>query len=244
MIDCVYVLGSGSTWADNELRFSLRSLFVNMPDLGNVYVVGRCPAWLTNVVHLEWPDNYKCKERNIMEKLAYACGHPDLSETFLHVHDDHFMLKPGNGADVPFWHSCELEKIGNSVRKKQPSNNWGLAVLNTHAALKEAGHTTKNFDVHFPMLFNKNLYPEIMDRYNWRGEMRGYVVKSLYANTLGIEGVKTSDIKLNGKIDLRQVVDKLSGRDWFSIGNGVLSADFKRFMHALYPTPSKFEIVS
>jgi hypothetical protein len=241
MTDVVYVLGTGSGWADNELRFSLRSLATYLTDLGTVYVVGHRPKWLTGVVHLPWPDHYPCKERNIMEKLAYACGHPDLSKKFLHVHDDHFMLAPGQAHDIPNWHAGPLDQLAAHVKKTTPGNHWGDAVANTHKALAAAGHTVHNFDVHFPMIFDKDDYPKTMDLYNWKGEPRGFVVKSLYANTLGLPGVKTSDIKLNQRMTTRELVDRLTGRPWFSVGNGALGGNLKQLFSALYPTASQFE---
>lgn len=240
MTDVVYVLGSGSFWSDNELRFSLRSLELNLEDLGNVYVVGTRPRWLTGVTHLPYQDKYPCKERNIMEKLAYACGHCDLTETFLHMHDDHFMLTPGPAIDVPYWCGGSLEKMAAAVN---PRNHWRDAVINTHKALAARGLETRNFDLHYPILINKNLYPQVMDEYDWRGTPRGFVVKSLYANTLKLPAVVTSDLKIVQRYHMHELVERLRGRPWFSVGNAGLNNTFKSLFSALYPSPSRFEIV-
>jgi len=237
--DVVYVLGTGSPWQDNELRYSLRSVEKYISGIGQIYVVGACPAWLSGVVHLPYPDRYTCKERNIMLKLAYACGHPDLSETFLHVHDDHFALQPQISRETPYWAGGTLESMARGMTNKK--NHWYDAVMNTHNALKANGHATHNFDLHLPMLFNKNLYPEIMDRYNWQGMGRGFVVKSLYANSLGIVPTRIGDIKLSERYPMPEIVRRLKGRPWYSIGNGGLSGQFKMLLEALYPNPSQFE---
>lgn len=242
MTDVVYVLGNGSGWADNEMRYSLRSLEMYLQDLGTVYVIGHRPKWMQNVQHYFYPDRHTCKERNIMEKLAYACGHPDLSETFLHVHDDHFALAPALACDIPNWHGGPLDRLGNQVKARSPKNNWAYAVLNTHQALQEKGHTAHNFDLHLPMLFDKNLYPATMDLYDWKGQPRGFVVKSLYANTLGLPGTFSPDLKVNARLTFQQMVDSLKGRPWFSIGNAGLTLAFKELLAALYPKPSRFEI--
>jgi hypothetical protein len=174
-----------------------------------------------------------------MLKLAYACGHPDLSETFLHIHDDHFALAPQEAILTPYWAGGTLEGIAKGMANKR--NHWHDAVMNTHNALKEKDYATHNFDLHLPMLFNKNLYPEIMDRYNWQGMQRGFVVKSLYANTLGIMPTRIGDIKLNERYSMPEIVKRLKGRPWYSIGNGGLSGQFKMLLEALYPEISKFE---
>lgn len=240
MTDVVYVLGTGSNWEDNELRFSLRSLETYLENMGTVYVVGERPRWLTGVVHLPFKDKTTCKERNIMLKVAYACGHPDLSENFLHVHDDHFALAPARAGEIPNWYGGTLEKMYNGT-KPEKRNHWHLAVRNTWKILESRGLPGLNYDIHYPMLFNKNLYPGVMDVYPWTTEPRGFVVKSLYANTVGLTGTPIGDIKLMDRLSNEGVVAQLKGRPWFSIGNAGLSNSFKSLLRAIYPTPSRFE---
>lgn len=172
-----------------------------------------------------------------MLKMAYACGHPDISENFLHIHDDHFALAPQEAGEIPFWAGGDLLKMSQQVDKQ---NNWRDAVLNTLMALRSKGHATHNFDFHFPMLINKTAFPEIMDRYDWRTP-RGYVVKSLYANTMGIQPTRIGDIKLSNNFTFPELVTRLKGRPWYSVGNGGLSANFKMLAEALYPEISLFE---
>jgi len=242
MTDVVYVLGRGSGWGNNELRYSLRSLEKNLIDLGTVFVIGERPNWLTGVVHHHFPDAHICKERNIMIKLAYACGHPDLGRKFLHVHDDHFMMAPMWGKDIPYWRGGSLDSLADSSRRKAPGNHWVDAVQNTFNVLAARKLTTHNFDLHLPMTFDKIAYPETMDLYDWANTPRGFVVKSLYANTLGIKGVYSRDVKINVRLDMKSAVVWLKGKPFFSVGNGGLHLRFKELLAALYPTPSRFEI--
>lgn len=238
MTDLVYVLGSGSPWDNGELKFSLRSVEMFLSGVDKVFVVGAKPKWLTNVIHLPFFDHFPCKEKNIMLKLARACGHPDLSTNFLHLHDDHFCIYPQEASEVPFWCGGSLQNTANAVK---PSNHWRDAVLNTHKALSAKGLTTNNFDLHYPMIFDKDKYPEIMDSYNWK-EPRGYVVKSLYANTMKIKGERSPDLKIHERLSYGKLLERLNGRKWFSISNQGLSGEFKKFLLALYPMPSKYEI--
>lgn len=174
-----------------------------------------------------------------MIKLARACGHPNLSTEFLHVHDDHFCLFPQTACSMPNWASNSLERTAAAVKK--PTNNWRQAVLNTHKALLGKGLPTRNFDLHYPMIINKDIYPEIMDRYNWQ-EPRGYVVKSLYANTAGVPATISPDMKIDYRAPLSHLVTRLKGRKWFSVGNEGLTGDFKKLLAALFPDPSYFEV--
>ena len=237
-MDLCYVLGTGSSWDNNELRYSLRSIETYLSGIEKVFVVGHRPNFLTNVIHLPFSDRFPCKEKNIMLKLARACGHPELSTEFLHIHDDHFCLAPQEAELIPYWHGGALERTAKSVKQ---GNHWRDAVLNTHKVLTLRGLTTDNYDLHYPMIFNKDLYPGIMDIYNWK-EPRGYVVKSLYANTMKIKGVRSPDLKINERLSFGSMVARLQGRSWFSLGNGGLSGEFKKLLMALYPDKSKFEV--
>lgn len=241
MTDVVYVLGRGSYWQDNELRYSLRSLERFITGIGTIYVVGQKPKWLTGVTHLQYPDRHACKERNIMEKMAYCCGHPDLSQQFLHVHDDHTALAPMAATDIPNWAGSTLERLAKGVKK---TNHWRDAVINTSEALRARGFKTYNFDLHYPMLFDKTKFLDAMDLYDWKGTKRGFVVKSLYANTLKIPPAVTSDLKILTDNTMGQLVKRLKGRPWFSYGNGGLNGNLKKLLPELYPTPSRFEIIS
>jgi hypothetical protein len=71
-IDVVYPLGTGSVWQDNELRYSLRSLEKNFPDLGRVYVVGHKPDWLGNVEHIPFGDSQS--PNPIRSRPNRSCG--------------------------------------------------------------------------------------------------------------------------------------------------------------------------
>ena len=48
MIDVFYVLGSGSKWQNNEIRYSLRTLEKYGHNVGQVYIVGQRPSFIPN----------------------------------------------------------------------------------------------------------------------------------------------------------------------------------------------------
>ena len=239
MTDLVYVLGAGSLWDDNELRFSLRSLHAHVRGTGRLYVVGRAPRWLTNATVLQYPDKHACKERNIMEKMAYACGHPDLTPTFLSVHDDHLALAPTAVLDIPNWRGRTLAQLATGIN---PRNHWRDAVLTTDLVLTVRGLTNWNFDVHFPMLMEKALFPKVMDEYDWKGTHRGFVVKSLYANTVGLTGPMIQDVKLTSNFTLEETVRRIKGKPWFSLGSHRPDIRMRELLAALYPVSSPWEL--
>jgi hypothetical protein len=227
-MDIVYPLGNGSTWDDNELRFSLRSISDRLQNFKNVYVIGHRPKWLKNVIHIPESDPYTCKEANIARKVLRACQEKALSKDFLFMNDDHFLLRESD-ISIPFWRGPELKD------HEAPKNNYQRAVKNTRRALIERGLSFHNFDIHVPIVYNKELFPGVINSFDWSVK-NGYVLKSLYCNGLQIPGERLQDSKLN------DMINQLKTRDWFSIGPGLLSRTVKEFFSEFYPTPSPFEI--
>ena len=53
-MDVVYILGTGSTSNDNEIRYSLRSIEKYLIGFNVVYIVGECPKFLKGIIHLDF----------------------------------------------------------------------------------------------------------------------------------------------------------------------------------------------
>jgi len=107
MIDLVYTIkANDSTWEDNELRYSLRSIEKYLSGVGQVFIIGDCPDFLTNVIHIPATDeeNREWKDRNIYRKLLIACNDVRISENFLFVNDDHYLTQPFEAGKFPFYY--------------------------------------------------------------------------------------------------------------------------------------------
>lgn len=236
-MDIVYTLGHGSTWQDRELLFSLRAIHEFLPDVDRVVIVGLRPAWLRDVLHLPARDPHKCKEKNIRDKLLRACE--VLDRPFLFMNDDHFALRPQRADELPNWYSGDVGTLGNRLRT---GSHYREALLNTHRVLAAAGLPTRNFDVHTPIVYDPAEFPRAMAAYDWT-VVRGYVVKSLYANTLGVPPTHLGDLKLSHDHTNQQIADMLKGRPWFSVGPTALTPTLQSFFAAMYPMPSRWETV-
>ena len=235
--DIVIPLGKGSRWNDNELRYCLRSIERFMPR-SRVFIVGHRPKWVKNVIHIPFTDNpdYEAKERNIKNKFLAACDHPELSEDFWAFNDDYFILQKPPARYPYFYDKCLSSKIATRPFK----DHYQYAQINTYETLKNLGYTTLNYDVHFPILYNKTKFREVMDLYDWNIQ-HGYVVKSLYCNTLEIKGTQTQDCKLTRRRLLADLQKWTKGKLMFSIGDGAINGQLERFLRITFPYPSKYE---
>jgi hypothetical protein len=240
MIDVVIPLGKGSTWENNELRYSLRSIEKHLKNYRNIYIVGECPNWIQNVIHIPFTETGH-PSRNIMEKVKAACEHDDITKLFLFTNDDIFFLKDQDAVTYPFYHRGGLQE----AVPKNKGNWYQEYVLETIAVLHDRNLGAWNYDLHCPIRYNKYTFREVMAQYDWNKKL---VVKSIYCSTLGIEGEYMDDCKIAGRMAEWHLRKKIEGRHVFSIGDRCLlpfgkeqESSVKKLLNELYPNPSKYE---
>lgn len=250
--DIVIPLGGGSIWDNNELRYCLRSIQKHLSNYGDIYLVGEKPNWIKNVIHFPFED--KCmqvgehlvyfKERCIFDKTLHASKIESLSENFIFFNDDHFLLSDFDALTFPYFYKNNLQTAGT----KKYSGKYKRALMNTYTALVQRNLPTLNYDGHQPIVYNKYQIQSLADLYDWNIEV-GYVLKSLYSNTVGVQPVYEPDCKLNSMMYPDAIRESIKGKKIFSIGNPVLQqeegeligGDMKTVMEELYPTPSYWE---
>jgi hypothetical protein len=234
-MDVVYVLGDESRWLDDELRYSLRSLERFASGVDHVFIVGECPKWVQNAVHLPASDLYRHnKEGNILHKLLVAAEFRCISREFLFMNDDHFFLRNINIHDIKFCYDGDLDR--------GMTTTYDACLLNTKKILQSKGLPTKNFDVHIPTPIDKHFILDIAERFDWKKDLitQGVVVKSMYANTLLIDGELIQDLKINTPMTMEQVEGCVAGRLVFSIGDNA-SREVKLFLAKTFPKRSRYE---
>lgn len=236
MIDVVYILGNDSRWANTELRFSLRSVQKYLSGYRQVFVVGSCPSFLGNVIHLPMPDMFRYnKEANIAAKLLEACKCDFLSARFVFMNDDHFFLGMQEAEAIENAHKGEIVADSKNAI-------YNSTLMNTKQALLSAKLPTKNFDVHLPMLMDKYWVKKALSSFNWAVDSftSGMLVKSMFANYSGLEGVEVADLKLEGPLSKDQIASLIKDRWAFSIGDDI-TREIKFMLFQLYPNRSIYE---
>lgn len=236
-IDVVYVVGGGSAWYDNELRYSLRSVEKYLQGYREVHIVGHKPSFLNNEVnHIPHKDLYTNPARNIMEKILHATREKKVTQNFMLFNDDYFLLKTTQAKGYPYYYKCDLEHTVT----RNVGNDYFPHVVETLALLKNSGLPTLNFDTHKPILYNKKRFREIVHKYNWN-RPHGYIMKSLYCNSLGIVGVPELDCKINHPHITESWRKILAGKEMFSIGDRAINRSLTSLLAELYPEPCKYE---
>lgn len=233
-LSIVYALGRGSIWQDNELRFSLRSVEKYLEGYGEVFIIGKQPSFgIKNVTHIQINDvSDYYPALNIMKKIYSYCAGDKGTEDFLFMNDDHWLLRKFNISEFPYFYKGEL--------KDQLTNptDYAKTIANTIDVLR--GYPLKDFDTHTPILYNKEVFMQIMDKFDWTIP-HGYCIKSLYCNLKCMEGTFEQDGKIRKAKNEQQLRAWLDTHSVFSVADEALNNFLKKRFEKLYPNPSKHE---
>lgn len=232
----VYIVGRESRWNDMELKYSLRSAEKYCFNYDKVVIVGHKPLFIHNVTHLYATDNHKNKARNIMEKVMIAAGSGEVSDNFVLMNDDYFLRRPIDCVSYPYYHKCHLSRtmeINKTI--------YHFHVKTTFDLLASRGLLQENYDTHCPIIYNKERLTEVVNGVDWNIEV-GHILRSLYCNTLGLNGGYKEDCKVNRPLKKFAWHEYTKDADCFSIGDAAINMEFVDFLNELYPNKSRFEV--
>lgn len=163
--------------ANDELRYSLRSLWKYAPWLRNIYIVSNCarPEWLTHHPRITWvghdeifPDAANLPTFN--SHAIESCLHkiPDLAENFIYMNDD-FVLNqpclPGDFFDEAGRSISYLEPYGMVSRDLLPEGlpDYLTASINSKSLLKKVdkNYDARNLHRHYPYALKRSVLAQI-----------------------------------------------------------------------------------
>lgn len=230
-MDIVYLLKDTPT--NEELTYSLRSL-VNLPH-DKVFFVGGCPNNIdrTKIIHIpiiQTNDKYKNTENG----LKYICKDNRLSEDFILMNDDFFILKPIKDPKE------ELKLCRGPIEdvlKSLPSGGtYWLSMRQANIFLKDLGFSEPlSYELHIPMVINKKKFLDMFSL-NYIDSISPGQQRSIYGNMF-LKGSKfVKDVKVyQNKTESFEVDKFLSSEDtsWPRI---------KEYIGSLFSNKSEFEI--
>lgn len=228
--------GFGSRQDDIELRYCLRSIEKHLSEYGDIFIVGHMPKWVQGCIHIPATDEDKTwnKEKNIFNKILLACQDERVSEDFLFMNDDHYLLKDYVAGEFPNY--CNGYLSDYVTREDQ----YGNTIKNTAA---EVGADALYFDVHAPIVYRQGVFENKLVYFNWDRKF-GYCIKTLYGIfglPKGTTAVEHPDIKINEPMSSNKIRMLISDLNWFSIGNKAFEGGIVKVLEELYPKKSIYE---
>ena len=226
-MDLVYICRDGD---NEELRYSLRSIEKNFPG-HNVWVVGYKPDWYSGpFIPVKDTSN---KFNNIRLAMIEACNHPGVSDDFVLMNDDFFLIKP-----ITEWKNYNGGLLSDKItryRQINPTATYLILLKKTFTQLKHMGiRQPLDYDIHVPMVFNKSKLLEI-----------AYLQlkpRSLYGNLYQIASETITDVKRYAPDSYMNSLSYMNAEYPF-ISTEDKSFDLvkKEILGDMFPEPSKYE---
>lgn len=195
-----------------ELKHALRT-FKNISNWnGQLFVAGDAEDWFTGIIHIpieHLANSYLDQEVAIMAAIADE----RLSDDFILTNDDIYITKL---LDITYLHQGELPDSGVGYHKRQKAA--------TRAYLKQQGMTTIDYELHTPMIFNKDKYKAIHDIVVNEMPLKP---RSLYGNIYQVGG--------------EFYEDKKTRTSQLPSGSIISTLRYTQELENKWPEPSRFE---
>lgn len=234
-MDVVYLVKESTN--NEELIYSLRSL-INIPH-DKVFIVGGCPCDIdkTKVVFVpihQTGDKFK----NTHNNLKFICNDERLSDDFILMNDDFFILKPIKDPvnELNLCRGTIREVLNDLVNRHGEYSPYMASMRQTMIYLQDLGYKEPlSYELHTPIVLNKKKFLEAFSAPYIQSVSPGQQ-RSLYGNMFLTGSTKIKDVKVYRDFETELGSDKfLSTED--SSWNLV-----KPQLEKLFPSKSKFEI--
>ena len=226
--DIVYILGDQTD--HEELRYSLRSIQQNFPHRF-VWFIGTMPKDFVpdrRLPHIQTGDSKWAKIRSSMYR---AIEQEELSDEFFLFNDDFFVMKPVEGEFINYADRTLSDRV-EDFRKENPwLSPYARTLYKAREELKSLKKGEVNFDVHMPMLINKELMKRSINLCS-SPQMR-----SVYGNINGIAFIEHKDVKWFDRETVPEDPDYLSTND-----NTFKESKVGEYIRSCFPEPSRFEV--
>jgi hypothetical protein len=228
-MDFVYICRSGE---NEELRYSIRSVVSSFTE-ARIWVVGGKPDWyLGNYIEVA-QDRHKYA--NAFNNIIAICDSKEISESFVLMNDDFFILKRFDLNDI-FHGGPLVNKIKTHI-KNMPDSRYGRKLIETRDMLKSNNlYDSLDYELHVPMVLEKDKLRVIVKKYPellWR---------SMYGNLYRLGGKEIKDVKVYSdprRSDKSMVVDKDSV--FVSTQDDSFNIIYESFLKEMFLNPTTLE---
>jgi hypothetical protein len=182
-VDFVYICKPGN---NEELRYSIRSVINSFPE-AKIWLVGGKPDWYSgNHIHV---DQRHHKYANAINNLHALCSAEEISNEFVLMNDDFFIIKKINKIDQ-FYNGLLSEKIDNYTKITGSSMYIRKLILTNTRLIEQGIANPYDYELHIPMVMEKDKLLPIIKKYPnclWR---------SMYGNIYNVGGTQMEDVKV------------------------------------------------
>jgi hypothetical protein len=225
-VDLVWICRTGS---NEELRFSIRSATQNL-EHNNIWVVGGRPEWYKGPwVHVAQRAGKKYD--NAKANLQQIIDSPKISDNFILMNDDFFVLKP---VELKPYYSGTLRERLERNKALSPNAGYTAKISQTIEALEALGHDNPlDYSIHMPMAMDKKGLSKALDF---------PLIRSAYGNLRQVGGEKRSDVKIySGSLYDGMSYEPDDNSDFISTDDNSFLLMKGKLLNRLFPKPTVYE---
>lgn len=241
MTSIVYPLGYGSRLDNLELRYSLRSIEKFVTGFEKIFIIGQKPDflnWSERLIHIPFEDKHYSGFLNTWLKMREVAITAEVSENFLFMNDDFFIVKEMEATEFPMYSSgVDLtERDFFTIPISEIQTRYHQTLRSTGESLVSRELTTYNFATHQPCIFEKAKILELFREFANEIWGIGLSFRCCYGNFFKFPRMN------NQAVVMKNAVRNVHGRESFALCG---SSEYKfasKFLQSLYPQESSFEL--
>jgi hypothetical protein len=225
----VYICKPGD---NEELRYSIRSVLYSFPD-AKIWVVGGKPSWYSgNYIPV---DQNHHKYANAISNLKAICDSSEISEEFVLMNDDFFIIKNIDRIDH-FYNGLLSTKIDRYTKITGSSMYIKKLILTRTKLIQYGIDNPLDYELHIPMVMEKEKLKHIVLKYPsclWR---------SMYGNIYAVGGSQMEDVKIyiNKKHSARS--NEITEHSVFlSTEDQAFDLAFDKVLNSMFSNPTTYE---
>jgi hypothetical protein len=228
-MDYVYTCRSGD---NEELRYSIRSLVKNLPEV-NVWIVGDAPSWYTgSIVRV---DRLNQKYKTVRNNLDVLSKTDEINEQFVLMNDDFFVTRPMDSIEV--WHGGSLLERYNRRLDLEGYSTYAKYLIDTYNTISHFGiEDPLYYELHTPLPMTKlSLSHAVTKPGLWR---------SITANANAIGGKQMEDVKVYAAGTMMSRAHREQDTStYLSTDDGSFEKLYKERLRDEFPEPSLYESI-
>lgn len=233
-MDIVYPIKK--TVLNEELRYSLRSLQNIKHD--KVFIVGDCPSFINDETVFYIPTNkFISRYETTTNNIKVACECDELSDNFILMNDDFFILNPIIEEDLKLNRGLLREQVKFYHKNHYPLTNYDRLVEKaTSELIKQGFENPVSYELHAPIIINKKNFLSILNKIN--NEALHCCKRSVYGNYFIKEGKTIDDVKVLNRTNFRP---EIQGKYNVLSVSEACWGRIKPFISSKFPTKSIYE---
>lgn len=215
---------------DLELRYSLRSL-VNVPH-DRVIIAGDVPSGVSDAVTtVRVPrydsDRYVSSTSNIFAAIRQA----DVSDDFIVMNDDIFVLKPWT------FHQEHKSRLDEALANPAIKGDYRARIVSTAGLLRSVGiHEPLFYGLHTPTIYSRSRLIDMMRDFPM--PRCKYLMRTMYHNLYPQPSIQRTDVKV------KVWTEESEAGDILSISDGVARLPlFQEWLNRQFPVASVYEVL-